>query len=56
MVRLHLLMNIPGTGKLEAQRALENVAAGDNTAAAPDEALLQQAELQAQDALRNVIW
>ena len=56
MVRLQPLMNIPGTGKLEAQRALENVAVGDNTAAAPDEALLQQAELQAQDALRNVIW
>ena len=53
MVRLQPLMNIPGTGKLEAQRALENVAVGDNTAAAPDEALLQQAELQAQDPLRN---
>ena len=55
MVRLQPLMNIPGTGKLEAQRALENVAVDDNTAAANDEALLQQAEREAQDALKNVI-
>ena len=40
----------------QAQRALENVAVGDNTAAASDEALLQQAKLKSQDALKNVFF
>ena len=56
MVRLQPLMNHPWNRQAKAQRTLEDVAVGDNTAAASDEALLQQAKLKAQDALENFPW
>ena len=47
-------MKHPWNRKAKAQRTLEDVAVGDNTAAASDEALLQQAKLKAQDAWKTV--